>query len=120
MTAMPQSAGLDAVHLDADEIAAIEQAAKRYLAPGSRVGLFGSRLDANRRGGDIDLLVEPLKPLTARGLVERRNCFIADLYRLLGERRIDVVMAPIDVPDERAVVEIARRDGVVLVEVPTV
>jgi hypothetical protein len=53
MTAMPQSARLDAVRLDADEIAAIEQAAKRYLAPGSRVRLFGSRLDANRRGGDI-------------------------------------------------------------------
>jgi hypothetical protein len=41
------------------EIAAIDLAARECFAPRSMVRLFGSRLDDSRRGGDIDLLVEP-------------------------------------------------------------
>ena len=46
------------MRLNTDERAAVERAARRFLLAGSRVSLFGSRTDDNRRGGDIDLLVE--------------------------------------------------------------
>ena len=46
------------LRLNTDERAAVERAARRFLPAGSRVSLFGSRTDDNRRGGDIDLLVE--------------------------------------------------------------
>ena len=41
------------------EKAGIGWAAREVLPHGSRVLLFGSRTDDSRRGGDIDLLVEP-------------------------------------------------------------
>lgn len=106
-----------AIRLESHEIDAIEQAARHHLTPGSRVLLFGSRLDARRRGGDIDLLIEPPIPLGPLELAERRNGFIAHLYRLLGERRIDVLIAPLGLADERPVVAVARRDGILLTEV---
>lgn len=91
------------------EIQAIEQAAKEVFPPGTDVYLFGSRLDDRARGGDIDLLVEPQIPWSPRQVVERRTRFIATLYRLLEEQRIDVLIAPATVPDPRPVVEQARQ-----------
>jgi predicted nucleotidyltransferase len=99
------------------EISAIEQAAQETFPPGSVVRLFGSRLDDQRRGGDIDLLVEPPTVPTARELVDQRNRFIARLYRLLGERQIDVLIAPAGLPDQRPVINAARRNGRVLARV---
>ena len=108
----------DQMRLNQQEIEAIKQAAGEFFAPRSTVRLFGSRLDDERRGGDIDLLVEPPEPLTPKALVEQRNRFIARLYRRLGERRIDVLIAPANLPDQRPVIAIARRDGQLLTKVP--
>ena len=84
------------------------------MPAGTRVLLFGSRLDDSRRGGDIDLLVELPAPLPPDDTVERRTRFTARLYRLLEERRIDVVMTRQGRPDQRAVVTAARQQGVEL------
>jgi predicted nucleotidyltransferase len=47
----------------------VRAAVARRLGPRSRALLFGSRVDDNRRGGDIDLLVDipdaPDDPFTA-------------------------------------------------------
>ncbi len=99
-------------------IAAIEQAAREWFPPRSRIRLFGSRLDDARRGGDIDLLVEPPTPLAPKELVKRRNRFIARLYRQLGEQRIDVLIAPAGLDDDRPVIQAARRQGQLLTQVP--
>jgi len=97
---------------------AIEQAAREFFAPGSTVRLFGSRLDDGRRGGDIDLLIEPPAPLSPRDQVAMRNGFLARLYRLLGEQKIDVLIVPADAPDERPVIQTARREGRVITRLP--
>jgi len=85
------------------------------LQPGSRVSLFGSRTDDDARGGDIDLLVEPPAALTADEWVARRQAFVARLYRLIGERRIDVLLALPGESPVAAVVASARRQAVELV-----
>jgi hypothetical protein len=51
-------------------------------------------------------------------LVERRNRFIARLYRQLGEQRIDVLIVPAGVVDDRPVIRAARRHGQLLTQVP--
>lgn len=82
------------MRLRPNEIQAIAQAAKEALPPGTGVFLFGSRLDDQARGGDIDLLVEPPTPWSPQQIVDRRTQFVATLYRLLEEQRIDVLIAP--------------------------
>jgi uncharacterized protein len=106
------------MRLTSKEKQAIEQAAREVFAPRSRIRLFGSRLDDARRGGDIDLLIEPPAALAPRELVDKRNRFIARLYRLLGEQRIDVLIVPAGMPDDRQVIHSARRDGHLLATVP--
>ena len=102
------------MRLSAVDRLAVESACREALPAGTRVLLFGSRLDDERRGGDIDLLVELPETLSADDAVDRRTRFTARLYRLLEERRIDVVMTQQGQPDSRSVVDAARRQGVEL------
>ena len=106
------------MRLNPQTLRAIQQADSECFTPGARVRLFGSRLDDSRRGGDIDLLIEPPRPLTPGNLVATRNAFLARLYRLLGEQKIDVLIAPASEPDGRPVVRTAWRDGRVTAKVP--
>jgi predicted nucleotidyltransferase len=98
------------------EVDDIANAARTTCPPGSRVYLFGSRVDDDRRGGDIDLLVETPQPLPAQQVVSLRNRFTARLYRLIGERRIDVLVAPPAPPGSvDPVIESARAHAIELV-----
>jgi predicted nucleotidyltransferase len=103
------------MRLTLQERRAIAEAARATLAAGTQVSLFGSRTDDQARGGDIDLLVETPLPMPAAEWVARRQAFVARLYRLLGERRIDVVVtSPADAVTP-PVVASARRQAVELV-----
>ena len=107
------------MRLQPTEQEAIRSACRDTLPVGSRVRLFGSRLDDTRRGGDIDLLIEFPQPLPAEELVARRTRFAARLYRVLGEQRIDIVMtvsagADPRSPDLRPVVAAALQHGIEL------
>jgi uncharacterized protein len=66
----------------------IRQASLRHFGVEPR--LFGSRLDDARRGGDIDLLIATQLP--PQEAVRRRLDLLAELWRHLGERKIDVVL----------------------------
>ena len=112
-------ATLAVMRLQPAEQDAVREACRATLPTGSRVCLFGSRLDDARRGGDIDLLVELPQPLPAEEIVARRTRFAARLYRRLGEQRIDIVVTvaeddPSGPHDTRAVVAQARRHGIEL------
>lgn len=103
------------MRLTINEQQAIAQAASAALPPGTRVSLFGSRTDDLRRGGDIDLLVEIPAPLDATAQVQLRTRLAARLYRLLGERRIDILLAAASEPGDRLVLAEARRQAIPLV-----
>ena len=51
----------------------------------------------------------------AEDTVRLRSQLTAQLYKRLGERRIDMLMCVRNEPDDRPVVQTARRDGVELV-----
>ncbi len=88
--------------------------AKAVLPAGSRVSLFGSRLDDSRRGGDVDLWIELAGNPTAAEMVRFRGRLTAGLYQRWGERRIDMVMSLLGQPDARPVVQAARRNSIEL------
>ena len=103
------------MRLTLQERGAIAEAARATLVAGTQVSLFGSRTDDDARGGDIDLLVETPVPMPAAELVARRQAFVARLYKLLGERRIEVVVSSPGGHATPPIVASARRQTVELV-----
>lgn len=87
------------------ERAAIISAVKCF-DPGALVYLFGSRVDDNKRGGDIDLLV-------ISGIITRddKRKIKLKLYESIGEQKIDLVLA---VDDSEPFVKLALAGGVAL------
>jgi predicted nucleotidyltransferase len=81
----------------------------------ARLWLFGSRVDPNKRGGDIDLYLEIDAPI-ADVLSLVRELRLA-LYSRIGERRIDIVIKTSDT-DPSAFQELAKIQGVLLWQHP--
>jgi uncharacterized protein len=91
--------------------AAVQRACGETGAVWRRVVVFGSRTDPDRRGGDIDLLIE-LKPggmADAFRLNQRLRLAIEDE---LGEQRVDLVLD--DGNPESVFPTLARETGVEL------
>ena len=70
---------------------AIRVSAERNFGSNARVWLFGSRVEEQRAGGDIDLYVEP-EIQDPDELVEAKLHFLMELHKKLGEQKIDVVI----------------------------
>lgn len=64
---------------------------RQHFGKNSRILLFGSRVDDNARGGDIDLYIEP-ELTDPEQLVTAKLNAMAELHRLLGEQKIDLVI----------------------------
>ena len=97
------------MRLTADQQAAIRSAATEVFGTGVMVWLFGSRVDDGKKGGDIDLLIRP-GPAAADQPFTRKIRMLTLLERLLGERKIDLVVEAPD--DARQIVAIAHATGV--------
>jgi len=97
------------MRLTEKEITAIRERFTAEFGSG-RLYLFGSRTDDSRRGGDIDLYIEPAD---THGLTRRKIAFLAALKREIGERKIDVV---IDRGRRRPIDRVAKTEGVLLCE----
>lgn len=96
------------MRLTPSERQSLRDASLRWF--GVRPRLFGSRVDDTQRGGDIDLYIEA--DLTPQDAFQRETRMAAELYRLLGERKVDIVVntGRLDLPIYR----IARAQGVLL------
>lgn len=101
----------ETMRLHADQIQVIKAVAQQQLGPDAQVRLFGSRLDDQARGGDIDLYIETPHVLTNRALTAARVA--ARLERQLGDRKVDVVLVDPSTA-QQPVHTVARREGVVL------
>jgi len=97
------------VRLTQRQVDIIRKAATETFGPKARVVLFGSRVDDSKRGGDIDLLIQPESP---GEVLNRKLQFLGILEREMGERKIDVVIE--NPGDTRPIVRVARETGVAL------
>ena len=95
------------MRLEADEIVAIRAAARAVFGPDVTVRVFGSRLDDDKRGGDLDLYLEvdPGQATWANELDFRDR-----LERPLDGLKVDVVVHERGQPLS-PIAEIALRDG---------
>ena len=86
-------------------------ATRELAGPDASVRLFGSRLNDQARGGDIDLLVEC--PRRVARPVWLAAQITARLQKRLGDRRIDVLVVDPDTELE-PVHRVARAEGQLL------
>ncbi len=73
-----------------NEILIIKNLAQRIFGMGTLVYLFGSRVDEDKKGGDIDLFItnKEKSNLTISSKIE----FLTELKLLIGEQKIDVIL----------------------------
>jgi predicted nucleotidyltransferase len=74
----------------------------------SKVYLFGSRTDDSKKGGDIDLFVEPDD---RNDLLSKKIKYLAKLNMLLGEQKIDVIILK---NGDTLIEKIAVENGILL------
>jgi len=74
------------VRLKKWEIDIIKNSAKEVFGDEVIVKLFGSRIDDNKKGGDIDLYV-----ITKNNSFENQRKFWSLLQIRLGEQKIDII-----------------------------
>lgn len=80
---------------------------------GADVWLFGSRVDDNKRGGDIDLLIET-DQADVDAIARAEISFLTKIQMKLGEQKIDVLL---DYPSRKnrpPIFSIAKQTGVLL------
>ncbi len=99
------------MRLTPEQNRAIVSAAAELAGADASVRLFGSRIDDDLRGGDIDLLVECPRPVEKPVWLAAR--LTARLQRVLGDRKIDVLVIDPSTPLEPVHHE-ARATGVLL------
>ncbi len=79
----------------------------------ANVWLFGSRVDDSKRGGDIDLYIEPATD-DVDAIVEAKLNFLVALYKQLGEQKIDVVIRRPGFKENLPIYQVAKQTGVKL------
>lgn len=73
-----------------------------------KIYIFGSRVDDSKRGGDIDLYIEPIE---THNLVSKKIDFLVDLKSKIGDQKIDVV---INRGKNELIDIVAKQQGVLL------
>ena len=81
---------------------------RKHFGQNAVVWLFGSRVDDCRQGGDIDILVQPENEMD-KDLFIRKIRALSELKRILGDRKIDVVVEHKN--DTRSIIRKAHSEG---------
>lgn len=94
-------------------IIAPKKAFCHHFAPTDHLWVFGSRAEANARGGDIDLYIETtLQP--SQEVLNRKLNFLCELYEVIGLQKIDVVLNLVGNGTHLPIYDIAKAEGVQL------
>ncbi len=67
--------------------------AKLIFGNNSHVFLFGSRIDDNKKGGDIDVLIKTeQKNEIINNLFEKKIEYLISVKKIIGDRKIDLLL----------------------------
>lgn len=99
------------IRLSDHDLAAIESLFRKHFLPGDKLWIFGSRVDLNKKGGDIDLYIET-DANDASTAIKMKSDFLWDLEHKIGEQKIDVVLNMLRDPYPLPIHEIAKTKGV--------
>ena len=74
------------------EIKAIKEVAKLVFGEEATVKVFGSRIDDQMKGGDIDLLIQCNMAISRSEQYQRKIKFLVQLKKIIGDQKIDVLI----------------------------
>ena len=93
------------------QIDAIKSTTQAVLGEGAQVTLFGSRVDDQAKGGDVDLMIEVHQTLQEPALIAAR--IASQISRAMHGRKVDVLLKAPNLL-EQPIHRIARQQGVAL------
>ena len=103
----------DIVRLPEKSISAIITAFKQNFAAEDHLWIFGSRVDMQARGGDIDLYIETT--ITDIDLVIKRKIkMTSNIWHEIGEQKIDIVLNILSLKSDLPIYLVAKTNGVKL------
>ena len=85
----------------------IRSSVKKHFGGNADVYLFGSRVDDDRKGGDIDLYITTDMPTSE--IIRKKIGLLVDMEKGLGEQKIDVVIN--NHTKQKPIYEIAEKEG---------
>ena len=91
------------------QIDTIKSTAQAVLGEGAKVTLFGSRVDDDKKGGDVDLMVEVDQAVAEPALVAARVA--SRIERAMDGRKVDVLLKAPNLL-EQPIHRIAQQEGV--------
>jgi len=95
------------MRLTPEQVERIRRRIHTSMGEGARIWLFGSRADDSKRGGDVDLYVEPERPINLETELRCRGALADDL-----DLKVDLVL---ERPGrDQPIARIAKRTGVPL------
>ncbi|MFI3187240.1 MAG: nucleotidyltransferase domain-containing protein [Methylococcaceae bacterium] len=95
------------------QIEVICASAVKNFGQSAHLWLFGSRVDEQSKGGDIDLYIEPEIQDPAE-LIDAKLHFLLELHKKLGQQKIDVVLRRAEFKEDLLIFRIAKETGVQL------
>jgi len=83
--------------------------ANKYFGENIKIYLFGSRIDDNKKGGDIDIFIDSKDEIS----MQVELYFLRDIYKFVTERKVDLlVKAPNK--KEKSIFTTALEEGIEL------
>ncbi len=79
------------MRLSKEEVTTIKELALKIFGKDARVWIFGSRVDPNLKGGDIDIYIEVSE---VEDLIEKKLDYLVKLKDIIGEQKIDLIVKP--------------------------
>lgn len=102
------------VRLANKDLEIIKQSFVKYFLTKDHLWIFGSRVDLNKHGGDIDLYIETSYE-NIKEAINSEILFYSALQNLLGEQRIDIVVNSLKQNHSLLIYDIAKTEGVKLI-----
>ena len=101
------------MRLTAQQIQILRQNSAKHFGADTHIWLFGSRTDDTKKGGDIDLLIEPgLQDPAA--IIDAKLALLRDPHQSFGEQKIDIVIRRKNASHELPIHRIAYATGIQL------
>ncbi|HEV2524565.1 MAG TPA: nucleotidyltransferase domain-containing protein [Gammaproteobacteria bacterium] len=101
------------IRLKEFEIKAILKCFARYFLLDDHLWVFGSRVDMQKKGGDIDLYIET--NMNSGEVYKAKMDFLHAVCDKIGEQKIDIVVHIINDNIKLPIYTIAKTEGVQLV-----